>query len=440
MKIIKFGGSSVGSPNSLQHVKEIIQQQINSNNKIVVVCSAFYNMTNLLLSSGNLAATNNHEYLNELIKFKTYHNYMINLIANKNNIINFLDSTIEQIEKLLQIVVIKKILDNNDKNKLLCFGEIISCNIISNFLCENGIFSKFVDASKLIKTKFNKHTEEVDFHKTNELITNFFQYCDYIPIVTGFIACNEDEQLTTLGRGGSDYTASILGSSLKAECIEIWTDVNGIMSVDPNFYSNAYNIKNLSYEEAIIFSKLGGKVIYTPTIFPAYKKNIPILIKNTFNKNHPGTLITSMVDNENNYHFISILENVFVISITKINEDQDLTILFNSLNIYYKLFFKKNNSIYYIFNLNEIKIDFKNIIIAFNNFFKNKPCSLSFTSHISLVSINGFYDINKYFTLFTSDNINIWKFKHFKINTVLLINRNELSKTITILHETFNQE
>lgn len=443
MKILKFGGSSVGSTESLKIVKEIINDCIENNTKIIVVCSAFYSMTNLLQTIGNLSAINNNQYINELNNFKLYNTSILNSLNtnNKPEIITTINNLYHELEKLIHHIFIQRNMDYKDKNKLLAFGEIISCNIIAFFLNENNILAKYVDASKLIKTKFYNETEEVDFDKSNLLINEFFSSYNYIPIVTGFIACDENEHITTLGRGGSDYTASIIGAALNSEVIEIWTDVNGIMSVDPKFLPSSFSIEKVSYEDAIIFSKLGGKVIYTPTIYPAFRNGIPILIKNTFNKNHPGTFITHKNSNEKKSNLISILDNIFMICIEngsqKFDDIENVNAFFKSLKINPILFYIDNQDFYFIFNFSEINLECEIIVNRLINYFNDKEFKLSSKNQISLISITSICDMNQLLNKVHSNNLIVLNYKTFELHTVIFVDKNNLTEFITILHNNF---
>jgi aspartate kinase len=159
----------------------------------------------------------------------------------------------------------------------------------------NGIY---VNATKLIRTDSNYLSAKVNFDKTNKNILDFFEAVNGVAVITGFIGCDDNNgNVTTLGRGGSDYTAAIFGAALKADAIEIWTDVDGVLTADPRRVEQAFTIPTLSYKEAMELSHFGAKVIYPPTIQPAYIKNIPLVIKNTFNPSHPGTYVLKMQEN-----------------------------------------------------------------------------------------------------------------------------------------------
>lgn len=292
MKVLKFGGTSIGNPERIKGVKKIIESQDSS---CLIVVSAFQGITDDLKHLSEIASIRNKEYetlLDQLIARHTgYANQMIakekldNVIRNINNIINDLRGTLNGIYLLRE-------LSKQSLDQTLAAGELLSSLIISNIIDNCTL----IDSRNFIRTDSNFGFANVDFEETEKLIIKSLSNLKNHVIVPGFIASNSKGETTTLGRGGSDYTASIFAAALKAEVLEIWTDVDGFMTADPKKVEKAYAVESLTYSEAIELSHFGAKVIYTPTLRPVYKKNIPIVVLNTFNPSSKGTIISNKVN------------------------------------------------------------------------------------------------------------------------------------------------
>ncbi len=293
MKILKFGGSSVGNPERIENVIEILKSY--KNERIAVVFSAFQTVTDNLIKLGDLAKVSDENYLKLLTEVKEKHLDTINALIPKSKAqrsIQYVNSLFDDLEGMLKGVFLLRELTPRTLDYLTSLGERLSCFIISETLNARRIKSEFVKASDLIKTDSNFTNAKVNFDKTNKNIRNYFKkHKDKIKIITGFISSNDDGEITTLGRGGSDYTASIFGAALKVDEIQIWTDVDGILTADPRKVNDSYPLKAVTYEEAMELSHFGAKVIHPPTMLPALKSKIKIRIKNTFNPKYPGTII-----------------------------------------------------------------------------------------------------------------------------------------------------
>ncbi len=293
MKVLKFGGSSVGNPERIENVINILKTY--KGERIAVVFSAFQTVTDNLIKLGDLAKASDESYLTLLDEVKEKHIITINTLMPKTKTkksINYVNSLFTDLEGMLKGVFLLRELTPRTSDFLTSFGERLSCFIISEALNAKRIKSEFVNASELVKTDSNFMYAKVDFDKTNKNIKEYFKdHKDKVQIITGFIASNDDGEITTLGRGGSDYTASIFGAALKADEIQIWTDVDGILTADPRKVSNSYPLKAVTYEEAMELSHFGAKVIHPPTMLPALQSKIKIRIKNTFNPKYPGTVI-----------------------------------------------------------------------------------------------------------------------------------------------------
>lgn len=294
MKVLKFGGTSVGTVESINEVIKIIENNLRENSQMAVVFSAMGGVTNRLIAVGNLASSADPEYAEHLNSLEERHfNAIRSLIdvKNQSNVIARVKGLFNEIDDLLKGVSLIGELSERTHDLLVSFGERLSTTIISETLKNRGIDAGYLDARKVIKTDDNFGFAAVNFELTDKLIQEYFSENTGLQCVTGFMGSTEKGVTTTLGRGGSDYTASIFGAALDAEVIEIWTDVNGMMTADPRKVSNAFTIPEISYAEAMELSHFGAKVIYPPSLIPAFAKEIPIKVLNTFNTEHPGTTI-----------------------------------------------------------------------------------------------------------------------------------------------------
>lgn len=301
MKILKFGGSSVGTPDALKNVLKIVSDQ-QADRRLIVVVSAFRGVTDKLFEIAALASEANQDYKNLLSEIEERHFEMIRTIlpvSRRSDTITKFKMTFNELEDILQGVSLIHEITPKTLDFIVGFGERLSARIIADFLAENGINTRFVDARDLIKTDSNFGAAQVQVSETYSNIKSLVDNNnEQVFVVTGFISSSDKNETTTLGRGGSDYTASLFGAALSAESIDIWTDVDGLMTADPRKVKRAFSVKGASYEEAMELSHFGAKVIYPPTIQPALKSGIPIYIKNTFKPKHPGTLIKKKVDGD----------------------------------------------------------------------------------------------------------------------------------------------
>lgn len=294
MKILKFGGSSVGNAERIKNVVDIVINSLKVNKKVAVVFSAFQGITDLLIETGNQAALGSNIYLTSLETITNKHKTILRDLVKHENYNEYeviVERRLNELYELLQGVFLIKELTPKTLDYLMSFGERLSCQIITFCFNDKNIIAEFCDARKLIKTDDNYNNAKVDLLKTNIKIKEYFENKTNLQVITGFISSTVNEETTTLGRGGSDYTASIIGAALDVEEIEIWTDVDGVLTADPRKVNNAFPVLNLSYEEAMELSHFGAKVIHPPTMYPAMVKQIPIRIKNTFNPNFVGTII-----------------------------------------------------------------------------------------------------------------------------------------------------
>jgi bifunctional aspartokinase / homoserine dehydrogenase 1 len=285
MKVLKFGGTSVGSAATIRQVKEIILQETTD---VVVVVSALGGVTDLILRAARLAAAGTDDFHPVLNEIKNRHAVTITELFNGSGAMTFIaEELLDELEQILTGITLVGELTPKTLDRIAGIGERISSHLIAQFI--PGAVRK--DASELIQTDSTFGKAAVDFQVTNRKIRDEFDSFSGIAVVPGFIAKNAKGEFTTLGRGGSDYTAAILAAALEVISLEIWTDVNGFMTADPRIISKAYTIPELTYSEAMELSHFGAKVIYPPTILPVYQKGIPILVKNTFDPENEGTLI-----------------------------------------------------------------------------------------------------------------------------------------------------
>lgn len=290
MKVLKFGGTSVGTVESILNVKKIVE---GIDEPVIVVVSALGGLTDKLLQTSALAANGDIAYEKELSGIIARHLDVIEGVIPDKEVRRSVQiramGLLDELGNIFRGVFLINDLSPKTSDAIVSYGERLSSLIISHVIRDAQLY----DSRKFIKTvkQFNRHI--VDFELTNQLIKETFSVLPKVALVPGFISSSKDNgEVTNLGRGGSDYTASILATALDASILEIWTDVDGFMTADPRVISSAYVIDRLSFTEAMELCNFGAKVIYPPTIYPVYHKNIPIRILNTFNPEAPGTYIS----------------------------------------------------------------------------------------------------------------------------------------------------
>ena len=320
MKLLKFGGSSVGTPQRIEQVISILKNYVSRKEKFAVVFSAFQGVTDQLILISNLAVSRDDAYKAELTNMqKRHHDAIADLIKSKEvKIISAkVDTFFKDLQEILHGVYLTKELTPRTLDYICSFGERLSCRIITSAMISKKLDAEYLDARELVKTDYNFGNAKVNFPETNKNIVKYFRGRKPIQIITGFIGSTEDNETTTIGRGGSDYTASIFGAALDVEEIEIWTDVNGILTADPRVVKNAFSVKAVTYEEAMEMSHFGAKVIHPPTMLPALNKKIKLRIKNTFNPEFKGTII---IEREKDIEFkvkgISSIPDIALLRIT----------------------------------------------------------------------------------------------------------------------------
>ena len=318
MKVLKFGGSSVASSENINKVINIVQESSNKNN-VAVVVSALGGVTDLLLEAGNLACKGDENYKNSFNAIEERHIQVVRELIpvnNQSSVLGQVKKMLNKLESTLEGVSLINELSDKTSDKIVSFGELFSSFIIAEALKSNDLDAELKNSQELIVTDENFSNAAVIFNKTNVNIENYFKKNNHkIVISPGFVAKTELGEVSTLGRGGSDYTAAIIAAATNASVLEIWTDVSGMYTANPNFVREAFPIKNISYQEAMELSHFGAKVLYPPTIQPVLRKEIPICIKNTFDATADGTLITKISSNTNSIKGISHIENMALITL-----------------------------------------------------------------------------------------------------------------------------
>ena len=295
MKVLKFGGSSVASAERIKNIISIIKPRIDSGENLTIVFSAFGGVTDMLIEMSELASQGKDKYLALYHQFRDRHATAARELLTETKYHELsvaMDENHDTLKDLLKGIYLVREASPRTMDYVLSFGERNANVIIAEAMKKHGINAGYLDARKVIRTNKDFGNAKVNFKLTNAAIKGHYESCGgQIQIVTGFIGSDIGGLTTTLGRGGSDYTAAILAGALESEVLEIWTDVDGVLTSDPRKVKQAFTIPRLSYAEAMEMSHFGAKVIYPPTIQPALSKGIPIYIKNTFNPSFEGTLI-----------------------------------------------------------------------------------------------------------------------------------------------------
>ena len=453
MKILKFGGTSVGSVEALRNVKSIIGNEF-KNEALVVVCSALSGITNALVSASTDALKQND--FSEILKSAEEKHYHIisELLprTSQNPLLMMVKVSFNEIEDLLFSIKNLGELSDRIKDRLLSYGEQMSTKIVAAFLESEGLPAAYQDARELIATDSHFGNANVDSKKTNDNI-KLWNPGNQIYVVTGFIAKDQNGDTTTLGRGGSDYTAAILGSGLKAGEIQIWTDVDGFLTADPRLVKNAFSQPELSYQEAMEMSYFGAKVIYPPTMIPAIECQIPIYIKNTFRPENPGTLIHKKSEiSKGLIKGIVSIEKTCLINITgngMIGMKGFSGRLFNVLakyevNVILITQASSEHSISFVVAYDDEKKAKKAIYEEFDfEINSNKIDNPQFDDELSIISVVGENMkktrgiSGKFFSALGKNGINIIAIAQgsSELNISAVIERSELSKALNVVHD-----
>lgn len=319
MKILKFGGTSVASAASIKQVIAIAKKKI-EHESIAIVVSALGGATDILLKAGSKAEAKDNSYLEDLAALETRHIETVKELisdSHQNEVIEEVEQSFNKLASILEGIYLINEFSNKTKDKIASFGELHSSYIIAEAMKSQGLDAVRKNAQELIITDANFVNAKVNYSVTEKNITDYFNnHNQDITILPGFVASTLNGETTTLGRGGSDFTASILAKALGADELEIWTDVSGMFTANPKLVKQAKPIEHISYHEAMELSHFGAKVLFSPTIQPVLEKQIPIRIKNTFEPEAQGTYITKNTNGAANpAKGISHVENVALITI-----------------------------------------------------------------------------------------------------------------------------
>lgn len=440
MIIQKFGGTSVASKEQILTIIKIVRNELE--NKPVLVVSAISGITDKLLSLASVAK-NEQEVIMSSIE-ETYQTLVNNLFSDTSvngTVMEYINTKLDKIRLLIS----RKNLTPADLDELVSFGEIISSFMISQVLISQGINSQQVIATKLIMTDNNFQNAEFLPQETQKQVREVLMPIidkGVVPVVTGFIGATENGQTTTLGRGGSDYSASILGSCLNASEIQIWTDVDGIMTADPRVVKKARPVKLVSYDEASELAILGAKVLHPKTILPAISGNIPVRILNTHNPSYPGTTILKTIDQPNHITSIACKRGKKLINISS----PQMFLLHGFLHKLFKVFDDLGISVDFI-STSEVSIcltidghyDTKVLVERLKDL-----ASVEVRTHRATVSVVGrpltrgsMIIPGKVYTLFENRKIEVEMICAgvLKVNETIVVKEEDADEVIKILHE-----
>lgn len=461
MIVLKFGGTSVANAQNIKLVLEIVSKKA-QNDKLAVVVSAFSGVTDLLLKASNQAAAKDDSYKSTLEEIKQKHFKTINdLVSDKNqkDLLATIENEINQLKTLLDGCFLLGELSPRTSDAIASFGELLSSQIIAVALKEKVSDAVFKDSRELLKTNSNFGKATINYNTTNSIISNYFNSIKQsVVLLPGFIASDEKGNTTTLGRGGSDFTAAILANACKASSLEIWTDVNGMFTANPKLVKQAQPIESISYQEAMELSHFGAKVLYPPTIQPVLKANIPIWIKNTFDAEANGTLVSNNPEtNGNPVKGISHIEDIALLTL----EGSGMIGVAGSSKRLFEVLSKENINVVFITQassehsicigiLNNDADKAKNAIDETFEFeiSQNKinPCIVE--KDLCIVALVGENMKNhqglsgKMFSTLGKNNVNIRAIAQgaSERNISTVINKNDVKKALNTLHERFFEE
>ncbi|WP_289046428.1 bifunctional aspartate kinase/homoserine dehydrogenase I [uncultured Olleya sp.] len=456
MKVLKFGGTSVGSAQNIKKVIDILQKESLSN-PLVCVVSAVGGITDKLLEAGALAKQKDKKYKTVFDKIKTIHYKVIEeLTPGSTTIKKEVDTKFEDLEQLLNGIFLINELSPKTSDKLVSFGELLSSFIIAKTMENMGLNTILKNSQELIVTNSNFTKAEVIYDVTNKNIIDYFnQATQQVTILPGFVSKSHLGEITTLGRGGSDFTAAIIAAALKVEQLEIWTDVSGMYTTNPKLVKQAYPINNLSYQEAMELSHFGAKVLYPPTVQPVLNLAIPIHIKNTLHPEANGTVIS----NQNNGSDLTVkgishidkvalftLEGSGMVGIPGFSKRLFETLASEKINIIFITQASSEHSI--CFGIDEGNAETAEF--AINNTFENeislhKINPIIVEKGLSIIALIGdnmksHQGISgKLFSTLGKNNINVRAIAQgaSEKNISAVINNNDVSKALNSLHERF---
>jgi aspartokinase/homoserine dehydrogenase 1 len=449
MKVLKFGGTSVGSAENIKKVKSIVESQ---KSDLIVVVSALGGITDKILAAAGNASQGAGDFHHELSEIKTRHEEVIRELFNGNDsITKTVNTLLDELEQILTGITLVGELTAKTLDRIAGIGERISSHVVAEFIGATRI-----DSSEIIRTDSNFGKATVDFEVTNQNIQNSFKNFKGIAVVPGFISKNPKGEFTTLGRGGSDYTAAIISAALNVDNLEIWTDVNGFMTADPRVISKAYTIPELTYSEAMELSHFGAKVIYPPTILPVYKKQIPIVIKNTFEPENPGTRILSRIENGTDRVIKGIssisgialvtIQGIGMVGVTGISMRLFTALARENVNVILISQASSENSISIAIEKNAVEIARQAIQTDFEKEISNGQINkIEIETELSVVAIVGENMkhstgiAGKLFSTMGKSGVNIIAIAQgaSELNISWVVRNDDLRKTLNVVHESF---
>ncbi len=319
MQVLKFGGTSVANAANINRITEIARAAA-AQDKTIVVVSALGGITDTLINSAVMAAAGDENYRMLLQEVELRHMETVKSlipVTRQSSVLSMVKKSCNELEDICNGIFLLRELSVRTRDRIMSYGELLSSRIIAARFLIDEPATEWKDARELITTSAVHGNAPVDFTRTNQHIQEYFKIrAAVLVIVPGFIAATADGITTTLGRGGSDYTAAIIAAALDASTLEIWTDVSGIMTADPRMVSNARVIPDISYQEAMELSHFGAKIIYPPTIQPVMKKSIPVWVKNTFAPGDYGTVIRNTTSKTgNSIRGISSINKIALLSL-----------------------------------------------------------------------------------------------------------------------------
>jgi aspartokinase/homoserine dehydrogenase 1 len=450
MKVMKFGGTSVGTSENIKLVRDIIKHQ---DDDVIVVISALDSVTDAILRAAKLASEGDKKFYSELELIEKLHQEVTaELFGDPGEIFEIVGGLLNELRQILTGIMLVGELTCKTLDRIAGIGERMSSHIVAHYI-EGAVWA---DSSGLIRTDSNFGKASVDFETTNRLIVNEFGRIKGVAVVPGFIAKNKKGEYTTLGRGGSDYTAAIIAAALDVDVLEIWTNVDGFMTADPKVISKAYTIPELTYSEAMELSHFGAKVIYPPTILPVYQKNIPVRIKNTFSPEKEGSLIVSKVDGRKDRPIKGIssisdivlvtLQGLGMVGVTGISMRLFSTLAKVNVNVILISQASSENSISVAIDEKAVKAAERAIREEFDKeIASGRISNLHIERDLSIVAIVGENMkhttgiAGKLFTTIGRNGVNVIAIAQgaSELNISWVVKRSELRKTLNVVHESF---
>ncbi len=461
MKVLKFGGSSVANAQNIKLVLDIINHK-SEKEKLVVVVSALSKVTDMLQLAAAKAAANDESFKEIIAEIEKKHLDTLKEfipVSEQSSLLSHIKRIINHLETLLDGCFLLGELSPRTADTILSFGELLSSFVISEALKKTNPNSGYKDSRELIKTNNHFGKAAVNFEITNQLINDYFSInSNQVVVIPGFIGSTADGIVTTLGRGGSDYTAAILANALDAKELQIWTDVNGMFTANPKIVKQAQSIATISYQEAMELSHFGAKVLYPPTIQPVLRKNIPIIIKNTFDPEAEGTYISnSNIPHDNPVKGISYIDKITLITLEgpgMIGVSGSSKRLFEVLSSeQINVIFITQASSEHSICIGVLSSDAENAEIAINKAFeveilqhKVDPCIVE--NNLCIIALVGENMKNhqglsgRMFSTLGKNNVNIRAIAQgaSERNISAVINERDVKKALNTLHENFFEE